>query len=348
MIFSKLYKLTIFIFTLSFVSVLASESGPFPYPIDIVYLWVDGKDPAWLECKECYREGEGLLDKSKLEGAQENRFSDHQELKYSLRSILKFAPFFNHVYIVTMSQRPEWLLDHPQITIIDHKDIFKDLSLLPTFNSQALECHLHRIPNLSEHFIYFNDDVFVGLPLTPYDFFTEDGKVKVLFEEGYTVSDNPVVQATLYRQAWVNSNALLDACFIPEKRHRLCHAPFALKKSWIEQVEDMFPFVFEENSSHRFRAATNYNVTNGLFQYIWYYQNRVVIGDLKNQMASMFNDLDLDRNKIALDELKNEPKHTFCIQDCMLGASDKTCKLLHDFMDSYLPDPAPWEILPAE
>jgi hypothetical protein len=33
---------------------------------------------------------------------------------------------------------------------------------LPTFSSPAIEANLHRIAGLSEHFLYFNDDVFLG------------------------------------------------------------------------------------------------------------------------------------------------------------------------------------------
>jgi hypothetical protein len=236
-----------------------------------------------------------------------------------------------------MNQRPLWLVDHPKITIVDHKDIFKNPAQLPTFNSQALECHLHRIANLSEHFIYFNDDVFALQPLSESDFFTDDDQIKVLFEEGSTVSEDPVVQASLYRRAWVNSNILLDYYFTPEGRHRLCHAPFALRKSWIEEIERLFPFVFEENSYHRFRAPTNYNVTNGLFQYIWYYQDRVVIGDLTDKMASIFNDTAFESNQFILESLLYLPRQTFCLQDCMIGSSEKSCQLLKNFMQTMFP-----------
>lgn len=336
----------LFLWNLCFIHFLGAQEHNFPHPVDIVYLWVDGQDPEWIACKNHYEQREYMYVPPAQEACQDNRFWDHQELKYSLRSIVKFAPFFNHIYIITMNQRPKWLLDHPKITIIDHKEIFKDPKHLPTFNSQAIECHLHRVPNLSEHFIYFNDDVFIGQPLSPYDFFTEDEKIKVLFEKGFTVSKDPVVQSTLYRKAWVNSNALLDLYFIPERRHRLCHAPFGLRKSWIEEIEYIFPFVFLENSSHRFRNATNFNVTNGLFQYIWHYQERVIPGTLTNQMVSLYDNARFEETKQALTKLLNVPKDTFCLQDCMVGDSEKSCELLQTVFETLFPDPAPWEYAP--
>lgn len=315
----------------------------FSHPIDIVYLWVDGSDLDWLAIKNNYLQVHQEQLNIPIEACSANRFFDHEELKYSLRSILEFAPFINHIYIVTMNQKPTWLIDHPKITLIDHTEIFPNPNDLPTFNSQALECHLHRIPGLSEYFIYFNDDVFLGRPITPYDFFTEDGKLKVLFEKGLTVSKSKAVQSSLYRKAWVNSCALLDEHFVKERRHRLCHAPFALRKSLIEKAESAFPYVFQSNSSHRFRSPQDYNLTNGLLQYIWLYQDCVERGNLTNKMLSLYSDSSFSLAKTELESLQESPLHTFCIQDCMLDDSSKTCELLQNFFKTLYPHPAPWE-----
>ncbi|XMA37048.1 hypothetical protein O1157_11655 [Streptomyces albogriseolus] len=78
-----------------------------------------------------------------------------------------YAGFVRHVYIVTDGQTPEWLdADAPGITVVDHKDIFPE-GVLPVFNSHAIETRLHHIPGLSDHYLYFNDDVFVGRSVTP-------------------------------------------------------------------------------------------------------------------------------------------------------------------------------------
>ncbi len=316
---------------------------PFPHPIDIVYLWVDGNDLEWQAIKNFYHQLENSTTRVNPDACSSMRFIDHEELKYSLRSLVAFAPFFRHIYIITMNQRPKWLMEHPQITIIDHKDIFLDSTFLPTFNSHALESNIHRIPGLSEYFIYFNDDVFLGSPLSAYHFFSEKGHPKVLFERGYTVSPNPAVQATLYRKAWVNSNALLDTFFVEEKRRRLCHAPFALRKSFIEETEDLFPDVFQINSSHRFRSDKDYNLLNGLIQYIWMYQGRLEKGKMTNKMISIEGDLHLEQTKTILEEAQKHPFQTFCIQDCMEGDNPISFDLLHAFLESMYPDPAPWE-----
>lgn len=103
-----------------------------------------------------------------------NRYRDNDELRYSFRSLFKYAPWLRRVWLVTNGQVPSWLnLSHPRITVVTHADIFPDPSHLPVFSSPAIEVHLHRIPGISRRFIYFNDDVMLGAPITPDDFVTQ-------------------------------------------------------------------------------------------------------------------------------------------------------------------------------
>ncbi|KAM3926344.1 N-acetylglucosamine-1-phosphotransferase subunits alpha/beta [Leptodactylus fuscus] len=109
-----------------------------------------------------------------------SRFEDNEELRYSLRSIEKHAPWVRHVFIVTNGQIPSWLnLDNPRVTIVTHQDIFLNTSHLPTFSSPAIESHIHRIPGLSQKFIYMNDDVMFGTYVWPDDFYSHSKGQKV-------------------------------------------------------------------------------------------------------------------------------------------------------------------------
>uniref|UniRef100_A0A4W3IHP4 N-acetylglucosamine-1-phosphotransferase subunits alpha/beta n=1 Tax=Callorhinchus milii TaxID=7868 RepID=A0A4W3IHP4_CALMI len=109
-----------------------------------------------------------------------SRFEDNEELRYSLRSVEKYAPWVRHIFIVTNGQIPSWLnLDNPRVTIVSHQDIFRNVSHLPTFSSPAIETHIHRIPGLSQKFIYLNDDVMFGKEVWPDDFYTHSNGQKV-------------------------------------------------------------------------------------------------------------------------------------------------------------------------
>ncbi|MDR1072028.1 MAG: Stealth CR1 domain-containing protein [Rickettsiales bacterium] len=140
--------------------------------IDLVYLWVDGDDPKWKAKKDAALASAGRP--IPAHSTNQARFVEHDELKYSLRSAEKFAPWINHIYIVTDDQRPKWLADNPKVTVVDHKDIVP-AELLPTFNSNMLEYFIQNIPGLAEHFLYANDDMFFGRPVDPGFFFDKKG-----------------------------------------------------------------------------------------------------------------------------------------------------------------------------
>ncbi|KAH3897576.1 hypothetical protein DPMN_021764 [Dreissena polymorpha] len=51
-----------------------------------------------------------------------SRFEDNEELRYSLRSLERFAPWVRHVFIVTNGQLPYWLnLENPHVSIVTHE-----------------------------------------------------------------------------------------------------------------------------------------------------------------------------------------------------------------------------------
>lgn len=109
-----------------------------------------------------------------------SRFADNDELKYSLRSLQRHAPWVRRVFVVTNGQIPSWLnLDNSRISVVTHEEIFRNQSHLPTYSSPAIESHLHRIPGISRRFIYLNDDVMFGKEVWPEDFYTHTGGYKV-------------------------------------------------------------------------------------------------------------------------------------------------------------------------
>lgn len=143
------------------------------FPVDVVYTWVNGSDPAWIMKKD---EAMKSHDLKIAKRAQAGRYIDIGELKYSLRCVEKFLPWVHKIYILSDNQFPYFLKKHQsKIEIISHDKVIPK-NFLPTFNSNNIDFHLHLIPNLTEHFIYLNDDVFISRPLQKYNFFNEEGK----------------------------------------------------------------------------------------------------------------------------------------------------------------------------
>ena len=142
------------------------------YPIDLVFSWVDGADPAFLSSRA------GWLARARLgdgDGA-EARTRQIDELRYALRSVDRNAPWVRRIFIATDTRLPDWLIaDHPKITVVRASEHFSDPAVLPTFNSHAVESQLHHIDGLAEHFLYCNDDMFFGRPVAASVFFTPAG-----------------------------------------------------------------------------------------------------------------------------------------------------------------------------
>lgn len=131
--------------------------------IDFVMLWVDSSDSNW---RKEYCDFTGKKDVSEL-----NRYRDWGFLKYWFRSIEKYAPWVNKIYLVTNGQTPSFLdKRNPKVEIISHREII-DERYLPLYNSSAIELNIYKIRGLSEQFVYFNDDMLLIAPTQPSDFF---------------------------------------------------------------------------------------------------------------------------------------------------------------------------------
>ena len=138
--------------------------------IDLVYLWVDGNDPAWLAKKNAYLPADKRVDP---EAAGECRFVENDELRYSLRSAERYAPWIRRIYILTDDQTPAWLdTSNPRVRVVSHREVMPS-EILPVFNSSVIEFFLPRIPGLAEHFLYANDDMFSAAPSIPVSSSTE-------------------------------------------------------------------------------------------------------------------------------------------------------------------------------
>ena len=133
--------------------------------IDFVIPWVDGNDPEWKKEKALYQTE--LIDDSN----SVNRFRDWGLLPYWFRSVEKFTPWVNKIYFITWGHLPQFLnSEHPKLRIVDHRDFIPE-EYLPTFSSHAIEVNIHRIRELEECFVYFNDDTFILRPLPETSFF---------------------------------------------------------------------------------------------------------------------------------------------------------------------------------
>lgn len=139
--------------------------------MDFVIPWVDGSDPAWRAERELWFARECRDPYLAKWNDGEQRYRDNGLLRYWFRGVEKFAPWVKRIHFVTWGHLPPWLkVNHPKLHVVRHED-FIPREYRPTFSSRCIDLNLHRIPDLAERFVYFNDDIFLTAPVTPSDFF---------------------------------------------------------------------------------------------------------------------------------------------------------------------------------
>jgi len=142
--------------------------------IDAVITWVDGSEPNYKLKLE-----ENLKNKKIIN----RQFTQANEIDFCVASIIKFAPFVRKIFIVTDKQKPRFsgirhMVSLEKIEIIDHEEIFRDnLDCMPSFNIRSIDALLFKIKNLSDKFIYFNDDMFLIKETTKEDWFKDNKAV---------------------------------------------------------------------------------------------------------------------------------------------------------------------------
>jgi hypothetical protein len=308
------------------------------YPIDAVYTWVDGQDPAWQR-----RRAEITGESYHPESSSAARFLNRDELRYSLRSLHAYAPWFRNVYIVTDDQTPSWLnTAHPNVKVVSHKEIFADPSVLPVYNSHAIESQLHHIDGLAEHFVYFNDDMFIGRPLAPQAFFLANGLAKFFLSQsrvpiGPISPDDTPVDAALK-----NNRRLLAERFGATITQVFQHVPYALRRSVLHDVEEAFPAEYTATMAARFRGLTDLSPVSNLHHYYAFHTGRALPGTVRYGYIQLAVP---DLAQRLARALVRRDWDAFCLNDAFSTEEEMIAQhtVLHPFLEAYFPVPSPYE-----
>ena len=224
--------------------------------VDLVYLWVNGSDPRWQarRAADFDRWKADNPDELALYGNSSGRYRDNGELRYNLRSVERFLENVGHIYVVTDRQLPTWLKESDRLTVVNHDELV-GVPHRAIYDSGNIESYLHRIPGLSEHFIYLNDDVFFGAPL---DLTTWFDPAITVYVESATVPhpDVPKRWEAAPINAAVRSKELmlrLDADYV-HRESTFSHAPRPMRKSVMAELERTVPELFAEARSTTFRV----------------------------------------------------------------------------------------------
>lgn len=243
-------------------------------PIDIVYTWVNSADLKWQGKKEKRLAHQEITCSTSNDNA---RYANNTELLYSLRSVLTYFKGINNIYIVTDDQTPDFLnLNNTKIKIIDHTDIFTDKSHLPTYNSHAIESQLHHIKELSNKYLYFNDDIFLGRVVTRNLFFDEYDKAKCFYSNAVVIPPTEHhINYSPVNNAAINNRKLLETKYGIKVNKKFKHTPVATLKNVIEKMEIEFPDIFTSTGSHPIRNSEDYAIAGALYYHYGMFQGKV-------------------------------------------------------------------------
>lgn len=309
------------------------------FPVDVVYTWVDGHDPAWDAAREERLDGlHGTAQTREASGRA--RFVDRDELRFSLRSVHLFAPWVRRIHLVTAGQVPDWLdTFDPRIRLVDHRDILP-ADALPTFNSHAIETGLHRIDGLAEHFVYLNDDVFLARPLTPEAFFSPGGLFASFFS-ATTVGLSDLPGAPPFLKAAWNNRTLLHRAFGQVTTNNLAHTPHPHRVSVLEEISERFPDEVAATARSPFRSESDISMLSSLAQHYGLLTGRSFVGDARLAFVNLSNS-DVDRQ---LERVLDRDQDFICLGDHHDHALRPRvlAQLLGDWYAAYFPVAAPWE-----
>ena len=309
------------------------------FDIDVVYTWVDDNDPAWQGARAKAR-AEQDLDFHPGANAEE-RFHSRDELLFSLRSIAMYAPWVRRIFIVTSGQVPSWLAsEHPRLEVVPHSAIYDDPSQLPTFNSNSIISRLHHIPGLSEHYLYFNDDVFLGRPVEPADFFTPSGLAKVFRSHNRRPFGVPSPQVRTHINLTQNIRTLLEEDLGVTVSRAIWHTPHPQLRSVHEELEQRFAAAYATTWGHRFRHHTDI-----VADQLHHYYAQATARGVRGEFSYAYIGLEDDRNIAAMKRLeRSRDRHAFCLNDApavdTIPISDK---YVHQWLASYFPIPSEFE-----
>lgn len=320
-------------------NMFADHASDIDFEIDLVFSWVDGSDLEYRRVRTSYLEdavvGEG--------DDHEARFRQVDELKYALRSVHMFAPWVRTIWIATDSRPPVWLAEHPRVRVVRSAEFFPDTSVLPVYNSQAVEAQLHRIEGLSEHFLYSNDDMFFGRPIGPSLFFSPGGVTK--FVEASTrigLGEGHPERSGFENAARVNRKLLWERFGRVTTRH-LQHCAAPLRRSVVAELEREFPHEFARTAASRFRSADNISVTNSLYHYYALLTGRAVTQETAR--TDYVDTTTLSGLKSMDKLLVRRNLDMFCLNDGSfpeVPAAERADRMTQ-FLERYFPVAAPWE-----
>jgi len=268
-----------------------------PIPVDMVFTWVDGADPAHRAKRQAFRVTAHPENGGDVTGAPPERerwYRDVGEITFSVRSVLRHLPWIRTIHVVTDAQRPPVdpeLIASGRVRVVDHAEIVPE-RYRPVFASTVIESCLHRIPGLSDVWLYDNDDYMHFATVPPPTFLqVEQGGAVTLSLKAYRASVRDLLRtasgvmpafvpgANPYTMGVSNAfRALRRRAGVPRREILVPrHATQVYRRTTADRLEDEFADVLHRNRELRFRsrAQVSYSTLAYTMEKRWHPEDRV-------------------------------------------------------------------------
>lgn len=296
------------------------------FPVDLVYTWVNGDDADYLKIYNQYAETPKDINPERVRDT-------FDIMKYSLRSVEKFMPWIRTIYIITARpQVPEWLNTNQDRVKIIHHDEIMDEEYLPTFNYNTIESYMHRIPGLSEHYLYCCDDFLFGADVHLSDFMDEKGRMTIF---GTLFGEN--LKFRIYeRKKDIVSLGLVE------------HQPVFFKKSYVEELQEHYKDLFHETRMAKFRRNDNVTMQKVFKQWVLsnYRAKAKPISLLKLLKIHTFHKItnNLRKQQVQFKKIEEKAPKFYCLNDDQRdNPNPKVEELVREFLNRNYPEKSAFE-----
>ena len=233
-------------------------------PIDAVITWVDGLDPAHLQKRQIFMGSAPHLFHENA--TNPHRWACNGEIYLCLTSLEHNAPWLRKIWIIVDEQSPDLsrlsAALRAKVHLVDHSDIFANHgAALPTFNSLAIETFMWNIKDISDRFIYFNDDVFLTAPCQKSDFFSPSGPIlRGAWADFGALQNDPIQMADPTKfNHYMQLNAA-DLCGVPAQRlFRAAHVAHPCLRRTMVHLHSRFEAAFRDNARYQMRDIRQFS-----------------------------------------------------------------------------------------
>lgn len=230
--------------------------------IDIVIPYYNDKDEIWRKVLREYMQKENSNDRQVI---GDERYRDWDCFKYWFRCVENNCKWVNKVFLLLAneSQIPDWLnTNNPKLRIVYHRE-FIPKELLPTFNTFTIENFICKIKDLSNNYIYCNDDYYFLNPVSKHLFFVDNYPVQrdigePIVKYGAYWTEN--TDGTFYNILNNGMDLQLKICGEKARWYALDHLPDAHKKDFESKIiDDNYEDFINANKTSGFRDKYKYS-----------------------------------------------------------------------------------------